>query len=153
MLFMALILALAQESSDGVPATSNVRSSRWPAVHPDGRVSFYLKATDAKTVEVRGKGALWGGKPWPLEKDAKGFWSGTSREPAEPGFYYYELVVDGVAMNDPGSETYYGWAHDTSGLEIPDKTLDFYDIKPVPHGEVRIRTYFSKTTEASRRVF
>jgi enterochelin esterase family protein len=102
-------------------------------------------------VEVRGRGSLWGGKPFALAKDKDGVWSGIS-EPAEPGFYYYDLLVDGVAVNDPGSETYFGWGHETSGIEIPDRTLDFYDVKAVAHGEVRIRTYFSKTTETSRRV-
>ncbi|MBI3857832.1 MAG: esterase family protein, partial [Planctomycetes bacterium] len=89
--------------------------------------------------------------PWALAKDKDGLWSGTS-EPVEPGFYYYELVVDGVGVNDPGSQTYFGWGRETSGLEIPDRALDFYDVKPVPHGEIRIRTYFSKTTETTRRV-
>jgi len=132
------------------PLTSNVRGSRFPAIGPDLRLAFRLKAPEARSVEVKCRGSLWGGKAWPLTKDKDGIWSGTS-EPAEPGFYYYELVVDGVGVNDPGSQTYFGWGKETSGLEIPDRALDFYDVKPVAHGEVRLRTYFSKTTETTRQ--
>ena len=34
--------------------------------------------------------------------------------PAVPGFHYYWLLVDGVAVNDPGSETFFGWGRPTS---------------------------------------
>lgn len=151
-LFAILAAGTLAVGQDAVPAPSNVRGSRFPAVDAEGRVAFRLKAPEAKTVEVRGRGALWGEKPFPLAKDQDGVWSGTSA-PAEPGFYYYDLLVDGVAVNDPGSETFFGWGRQTSGLEIPDRSLDFYDVKAVPHGEVRIRTYASKTTGTPRRVF
>ncbi len=144
-----LALSLAQDAPP-VPLPSNVRGSAVPAMTADRRISFRLKAPEAKLVEVRCKGTLWGGKAWPLKKDAAGVWSGTS-EPAEPGFYYYEFVVDGVGVNDPGSQTYFGWGRDTSGLDIPDKLYDFCEIKPVPHGELRTRTYESKVTGTPRR--
>src|SRR5215204_4103041 len=70
--------------------------------------------------------------------------------PDLPGFHYYFLLVDGFQCNDPGSETYFGWNTETSGVEVPDK-VDFYEPKNVPHGEVRTRWYFSKTTEQWRR--
>ena len=149
-LFALFLLALAQDPSPA-PAASNVRGSKYPAIDGDLRVTFRLKAPEARAVEVKCRGSLWGGKPWPLAKDKDGIWTGTS-EPAAPGLYYYELIVDGVAVNDPGSETYFGWGRETSGLEILDRTLDFYGVQPVPHGEVRIRTYFSKTTETTRQV-
>jgi enterochelin esterase-like enzyme len=150
-LLALLVSALAQDAKP-TSASSNVRGSAFPAVDAEGRVSFRLKAPEARTVEFRGRGSLWGGKAFPLAKDKDGVWTGTS-DPWEPGFYYYDLLVDGVAVNDPGSETYFGWGHETSGIEIPDRTLDFYSIKDVPHGEVRVRTYSSKTTGAPRRVF
>ena len=49
-------------------------------------------------------------------------------------------------MNDPASETFYGTGKDTSGIEVPEKGVDYYLPKDVPHGEVRERWYFSKTT-------
>jgi enterochelin esterase family protein len=153
---LGLLLAPAVRAQEAakegppVPLPSTIRGSAVPAMSSDRRISFRLKAPDAKLVEVHCKGTLWGGKPFPLSKDKDGVWSGTS-EPAEPGFYYYELIVDGVPVNDPGSQTYFGWGRDTSGLDIPGPLYDFCEVKPVPHGEVRVRTYESKVTGTPRR--
>ena len=147
-LVMMVALALAQDPAPQ-PAASNVRGSKFPAIDEERRVTFRLQAPDARRVEVKCRGTLWGGKAVPMSKGPDGVWAVTT-EPAEPGFYYYDLVVDGVPINDPGSRTYPGWAREMSGLEVPDRSLDFYDVKPVPHGEVRQRTYFSKTTETTR---
>ena len=70
-----------------------------------------------------------------------------------PGFHYYRMWIDGVQVNDPASQTFYGTGKDTSGIEVPEKGVDYYLPKDVPHGEVRERWYFSKTTEAWRRIF
>jgi enterochelin esterase family protein len=147
-IFFLVALALQQEQA--LPASSNVSGSEYPAVDADRRVTFRLKAPNALRVEVRCRGSLWGGKPVPLAKASDGTWSVTT-EPAEPGFFYYEFIIDGVPVNDPGSRTFPGWAREMSGLEVPDRSVDFYDVKPVPHGEVRVRTYFSKTTETTRQ--
>jgi enterochelin esterase-like enzyme len=40
-----------------------------------------------------------------------------------------------------------------SGIEIPEKGVDFYLLKDVPHGEVRERWYHSNTTDEWRRVY
>jgi enterochelin esterase family protein len=147
---LVFLFAAALVQDPAVPASSNVRGSEFPAVHSDRRVTFRFQAPEAGRVEVKCRGSLWGGKPVPMSKGADGVWTVTT-EPGEPGFYYYEFVVDGVSVNDPGSRTYPGWAREMSGLEIPDRKVDFYDVKPVPHGEVRVRTYFSKTTETTRQ--
>jgi enterochelin esterase-like enzyme len=73
--------------------------------------------------------------------------------PAVPGFHYYWLLVDRAAVNDPGSETYFGYGKQSSGIEIPEKGADFYDAKDVPHGEVRARWYHSQVTGAWRRAY
>src|SRR5579862_5725502 len=124
------LLALAargQETAKAgppVPLPSTVRGSAYPSMDADRRIHFRLKAPEASRVEVHCKGSLWGGKPFSLTKDKDGVWTGAG-EPAEPGFYYYELIVDGVAVNDPGSLTYFGWARETSGLDIPGPLYDF----------------------------
>jgi enterochelin esterase-like enzyme len=87
-----------------------------------------------------------------MVRDEKGFWAVTI-PPAVPGFHYYWLSVDGFACNDPSTFTYFGWNKESSGIEVPDQTLEFYDIKDVPHGDVRARWYFSKTTLAWRRAY
>ena len=63
------------------------------------------------------------------------------------------MFIDGAEVNDPASETFYGTGKETSGIEIPEKGVDFYLPKDVPHGEVRERWYRSKTTEQWRRAF
>jgi len=55
--------------------------------------------------------------------------------PAAPGFHYYWFVLDGVAVNDPSSETFFGYGKPTSGVDIPEPGVDFYEAKDVPHGD------------------
>jgi enterochelin esterase-like enzyme len=142
------------QADDAKPATSNVPRAEYPRVHSDGRVTFRLKAPDAKTVRVQPGGADNGlGKGlFNMERGADGTWEVTT-PPAVPGFHYYWLVVDGVAVNDPGSETYFGYGRPTSGVEVPEKGVDFYDARDVPHGEVRAFWYPSKVTGKVRRAF
>jgi hypothetical protein len=47
----------------------------------------------------------------------------------------------------------YGVSRDSSGIEIPEKGVDFYQIQDVPHGQVRQFRYYSKVTQAWRRAF
>jgi enterochelin esterase family protein len=70
-----------------------------------------------------------------------------------PRFHYYGLLIDGFLANDPNSETCFGWGQPTSGLEVPDPKLDFYDAKDVPHGELRVVWYHSKITGLPRPAY
>jgi len=135
----------AQAPSDSQPASSNVTGAEYPRVHSDNRVTFQLKAPDAEKVQVQVPGTRYD-----MTKGENGVWSITT-QPLIPGFHYYSLVVDGVAMNDPGSHTFYGTGKDSSGIEVPEKAVDYYSYKDVPHGDVRIRAYHSKTTGIWRR--
>ncbi len=110
------------------------------------RVTFRIKAPDAQKVEFQL------GKRYPAQKGDDGFWTVTT-DPQVAGFHYYFLVIDGVQVTDPASETFFGYGKETSGIEVPEKGVDYYLPKDVPHGEVRVRWYFSKTTEAWRRAF
>lgn len=157
----ALVMALAvcglcsaQAPDAGVPASSNVLNAQYPRVHSDLRVTFRVNAPTAQKVQIQPGGTDSGlGKgPFDMVKDEKGIWTVTT-PPAVPGFHYYWLLVDGFAANDPASETYFGWAKPTSGIEIPEKGADFYELKDVPHGDVRIRPYFSKTTGQWRQAY
>jgi enterochelin esterase family protein len=66
---------------------------------------------------------------------------------------YYYLIVDGVQVNDPASEAFYGVSRESSGIEIPEPGVDYYDAKDVPHGDVRSHWYFSKVTNAWRQCY
>jgi enterochelin esterase family protein len=102
-------------------------------------------------MEVAGGDGLGNG-PFVMKKDADDLWTVTT-PPAVPGFHYYWFVLDGVQVNDPASETYFGYGKETSGIEVPEAGADFYAIKDVPHGEVREKRYLSKTTGKWRRAF
>jgi enterochelin esterase-like enzyme len=150
-----LPLAAAQDSDDSKPAASNSYGKEYPRVHPDGRVTFRLKLATAHSVAVAGRASdsgMNGNTPFPMMRSEDGTWSVTT-PPVRPGFHYYQLIVDGQPMNDPSSETYFGWAQPTSGLEVPDPALDFYDLKPIPHGEVRVHLYRSGTTGQFRQAY
>ena len=158
LLLLALTLTLgALQAPDGSkPASSNVLNAQYPRVHDDGRVTFRFTAPGAKKVQLQPGGADNGLGKGPIDmtasEDGKGVWSITL-PPAVPGFHYYWFLVDGVAVTDPSSETYFGWGRQTSGIEVPEPGADFYEPKDVPHGEVRVRWYRSKTTGAWRRAY
>lgn len=137
---------------DSKPAPSNLPGAEYPRIHSDLRVTFRVVAPAAQKVQVipGGSDNGLGTGPFDLQRDDKGAWTVTT-PPAVPGFHYYWLQVDGFACNDPAVQTYFGWNKECSGIEIPDSTLNFYDIKDVPHGEVRAHWYFSKTTAMWRR--
>ena len=143
----------AQAADDSKSASSNVPGAAYPRVHADLQVTFRVSAPNAQKVQVQPGGGDNGlGKgPIDMVRDDKGFWTVTT-QPALPGFHYYWFLVDGFQSNDPASETYFGWGRETSAVEVPDQ-VDFYDAKEVPHGEVRIRPYFSRTTGQWRQAY
>jgi enterochelin esterase family protein len=132
--------------ADSKPASTNAPGQSYPQVDSERHATFRVVAPNAQSVRVN----LGGGTP--LTKGEDGVWIGTTR-PLDPGFHYYWLVVDGVNVADPCSESFFGSSHMWSGIEIPERGVDFYDAKDVPHGEVRIKPYFSKVTNAWRRSF
>jgi len=136
--------------TDSQPASTNVPGSPFPRVHSDGKVTFRLRAPEAKSVQVFTNYGLGSGGPWAMQRAEDGTWSLTTK-PIVPGFHYYALLVDGVAVNDPGSDTFFGTGKPTSGIEIPEKGVDFFHPKNVPHGEVRSHWYHSTVTGQLRR--
>ena len=152
---LTLTAAMAQPpADDSRPASSNVLNAPYPRVHSDNRVTFRLTAPNAQKVQLQPGGADNGlGKgPIDMTRDDKGLWSITL--PAVvPGFHYYWFLVDGLAVNDPGSDTFFGWGRQTSGIEVPEPGADYYEARSVPHGDVRQRLYESKVTGAWRRAY
>ena len=130
----------------GTPASTNVRSAKYPQILPDNRVVFRVKAPDAQRVQIDLA------KKYDLVKDTGGYWLGTTDSVSE-GFHYYSLLIDGVALADPASETFYGMGRMASGIEIPFAGGSYYAVKEVPHGDVRMKRYYSPVTNAWRRFF
>ena len=107
---------------------------------------FRIKAPDAQRVQVDLV------KKYEMVKDTGGFWFVTTDSVSE-GFHYYSLLIDGVALADPASETFYGMGRMASGIEIPFREGGYYAIKDVPHGDVRIKRYYSSITGSWRQLY
>jgi enterochelin esterase family protein len=157
---------LINESAPGnlqaVPAVTNVASAEYPRVYADGRAIFRVHLPQANSVRLEGGQGLCP-SPVPMVKDADGTWSVTL-PPTVPGFHYYWFNVDGAHMNDPGSETFFGYSKETSGIEIPDAqfissdlvtapVLPFYAPHKGPQGALHENWYQSEITGDWRRCF
>ena len=107
--------------AEGVPAPTNIRGAR---VSPDPR----RPAGDVPHQGARrpeGRVRFLRRQRYPAKKDKDGFWTATT-DPQVPGFHYYWVFIDGVQVNDPASETFYGTGKETSGIEVPEKGVDYY---------------------------
>jgi enterochelin esterase-like enzyme len=132
---------------DFKPSSVNQPVKQFPQVNSEGRVRASIAAPQAISVKLD-----IGGVKYDMKKDEAGVWTGESA-PQDEGFHYYQLVIDGAFVPDPGSLYFYGAGRLGSGIEIPASDKDFYAIKDVPHGLVSENIYFSKLTNAWRRCF
>jgi enterochelin esterase-like enzyme len=130
----------------GTPAATNVRSSRYPQIMPDGRAVFQIKAPDAQKVQLDLV------RKYDMVKSSDGIWSVTTDSLSE-GIHYYSLIIDGLAVCDPSSEAFYGMGRMASCIEVPFKGDGYYTLKDVPHGDIRIKRYYSDVTRSWRRFF
>jgi enterochelin esterase-like enzyme len=130
----------------GAPASSNIRSAQYPQILADHRVIFRVKAADAQKVQIDL------GRKYDMVKDTGGYWLVTTDSISE-GFHYYSLLIDGVAVADPSSETFYGMGRMASGIEIPFAGGNYYAMRNVPHGDIRIKKYFSTVTNSWRQFY
>jgi enterochelin esterase-like enzyme len=130
----------------GAPPATNIRNAKYPQVTPDSRVLFSIKAPEAKRVQIDLA------KKYDLVKDTAGIWTVTTDSVSE-GFHYYSLLIDGVAVADPASETFYGMGRMASGIEIPFAGGGYFAVRNVPHGDTRIKRYFSKVTNSWRQFY
>ena len=146
LVFLSAGSAFAQLVENSKPAVTNINQNSCPCILEDLRVVFRVSAPDAKKVQIDL------GKLYDMTRDEKGVWSVTTN-PQVPGFHYYSLVIDGVKVADPASESFYGTGKMSSAIEIPEKGTDFYEIKDVPHGAISSKYYFSKVTNGWRRLF
>lgn len=139
---------LTAQDDDGqwTKASTTHRQAEYPKIHPDGRVWFEFEAPNAESVQV-----LIAGHTYDMERDDEGVWSRIVPYPG-PGYRSYVVVVDSLVVQDPQSHMYFqnGWA---SVVEVPSPDEDFYDVKRVPHGDVREHWIYSEITESFRRMF
>jgi enterochelin esterase family protein len=123
---------------------TNINRSGYPRVLSDNSVMFRVNAPQAQQVQVD----LCGTK-YDMQKGEGGTWTVTTK-PQVPGFHYYSLVIDGVSVADPASQTFFGCSRWSSAIEIQEAGMDDFEVQNVKHGEVRTVYYYSKVEEAWR---
>jgi enterochelin esterase family protein len=102
LLSLAAMTAFAQPApAPGRAGGRGAPAPRSPEVAADGRVTFRLRAPNAKEVAVTG---LPGGR-LVMQKDEQGVWSATS-EALKPDMYGYMFSIDGANVNDPANPNF-----------------------------------------------
>jgi enterochelin esterase family protein len=149
---LAALPAIAQTNEPAVedfqPSSLNQPGKQYPQVNSERRVRARVVAPQAQSVMLE----FLGGTKYPLTKGDDGAWVGVTR-PQDEGFHYYQLVIDGAQVPDPGSLYFYGGNRWGSGLEVPAQDQDFYAVKNMPHGDLRQTLYYSKGANATLRCF
>ena len=135
-------------AEDFKPSELNQPGQKYPQVNSQRYARFRVVAPNAQSVRA---GLGRGGTQ--LTKGEDGVWTGTTPNPLDEGFHYYHLTIDGGTFIDPGTGNFYGSTRWESGIEIPAHDQDFYALKGVPHGNVQLILFPSKSTHTSRRAF
>jgi len=135
------------DANDWRPASTNQPGKEYPKVNSEGRVRARILAPQAKSVQLDISGTRF-----PMTRDANGVWTGDST-PQDEGNHYYQLVIDGAEVPDPGSTFIFGSGQWRNDIEIPAHDQDFYVLKDVPHGQLREVLYTARTGNATRHAF
>lgn len=120
-----------------------------PVVHSDRRVTFAVRAPEAKTVLLKG---LLGKGSLPLHRGTDGVWTMTT-EPLAPDLYSYLFEIDGADQLDLHNRDVKKWLSLENQFEVPGDPPLLHEATNVPHGVLHQHWYHSKTTGSQRRVF
>ena len=118
-----------------------------PEVAEDRRVTFRLRAPNAKDV-----GVMLEGKGLPMQKDDQGVWSLTT-DPLEPNYYTYALVVDGTSVSDPANrqaQTSFGSFQSMFVVPGPDP---WFPAAGIPRGVIGRHAFRSSVANDERHFF
>ncbi len=138
-----------------VCASSRLQAQRGPAVvsphiEQDRKVTFRLRAPDAKTV---GLSVPFAQRTQPMTKGENGLWEVTVG-PAEPEIYEYNFVVDGLQVADPANSWLKFWGGTAKNLVlVPGDPPMFFEEQQVPHGTVHVHKYASKSLGITRGLY
>ena len=89
-----------------------------------------------------------------MTKGPDGVWTFTTA-PLRAAIYNYRFTVNGIATSDPNNPML-GTADRGNGsslLEVKGDKPSPWSIQPVPHGNIHINTYVSKTMNATRNIY
>ncbi len=152
----AAATALPLQAQTPAPATAPPPTARppqsgpvlSPEVQPDQRVTFRLRAPDAREVSVSTQGIQ--GRV-ALSKDESGVWSAAAG-PIEPGVWEYTYTIDGVQTIDPGNPAIKPQRQPKSSiLHIASDPPAAWDFQNVPHGTMHWHDYAAKSLGGQQR--
>ena len=128
--------------ADAVTASTTVPGNEFPKIDSERRGYFRINAPEAHRVQVD-----ICGKKYDMRRDENGLWC-TVTDPLVVGFHYYFILVDGVAVVDPATDTFFGCNRLAGGIEVPEGPEgDYYRPQQgVPHGQVRSIYYYAQST-------
>jgi enterochelin esterase family protein len=142
LLFVSCVALMAQEYPAGTfPNEHNLDGVQWPRVDAKGNTYFRIYAPFAKLVQISFRG--------PMTREPDGHWTYVSPQPEAVGFHYYQIIIDSISVADPGTKTYYGMSRWVSAIEIPEG-LPYDKPQHVPHGDIRMKQYWSDMTQTWR---
>ena len=110
LLLSAACTAAAQAPATPAPAPGAGRGApavKSPEVSADGKITFRLRAPNAKEVFVTGIGQRLA-----MQQNEQGVWTATT-DTLKPDIYTYSFSADGITLNDPANplfKTSYGSA-------------------------------------------
>jgi len=136
---------LDKQLETAISPVTNMNAAGFPKILKDNSMVFKVQAPQASKVQIDLGGRYDG------VKDASGTWTIVTK-PLMPGFHYYSLIVDGVSVSDPASESYFSMSRMTSAVDIPEPGTELFEIQDVPHGQVRELKYWSAFTKTWRPV-
>jgi enterochelin esterase family protein len=118
-----------------------------PEIAADGRVTFRLRAPNAREVAV-----TFSGKRLPLEKDDQGVWSATS-EALPPDHYTYSMVVDGTTINDPANRQVQTSFNSFQSMFVIPGSQPWLPAAAVPRGAIARHAFRSTVANDDRDFF
>jgi enterochelin esterase-like enzyme len=123
-----------------------------PQVNPDRTITLRFRAPNAREVVVIGE---IDGQDHPMTKGDDGVWTVTIG-PLAPDVYNYQFRADGIIAMDPVNpwvKLGFGMFPPANLVSVPGDGLQFDDAKDLPHGTVRLETYYSKSIGAFRTLW
>jgi enterochelin esterase family protein len=136
--------AAAPQAPAGARGGGRGAAIKSPEIAADGRVTFRLRAPNAKEVIVS-----FGQTRLPMQKDDQGVWSATS-DALAPNYYTYSFVIDGTTVNDSVNrrvETSFGSARSMFVIPGPEPWLP---DPAVPRGAIARHTFRSAIANDER---
>lgn len=146
-LVVALVCPASARAQNAPPRPAPVVS---PEIQAGGRVTFRLRAPQAKDVALRGQ---WDKQSLPMARGDDGLWSVTV-EAVPAGVWEYSFQVDDLNLLDPVNPTFKPQREPAKSiLHIAGAPPNPWDWQDVPHGTVHQHGYDSKALGRPRELW